>query len=56
MAIWWRIMTEMSCPVTGCRYVVHGINKEEVLKQMARHRRRAHERKEDENPRENKIK
>ncbi|HTX43076.1 MAG TPA: DUF1059 domain-containing protein [Methanocella sp.] len=39
-------MAQLSCPVTGCRFVVQGINKEEVLKQMARHRRRAHERRE----------
>jgi predicted small metal-binding protein len=49
-------MAELSCPVTGCRYVVHGINKEDVLKQMAQHRRHAHERKEDVGPGRNSVK
>ncbi len=39
-------MAELSCPVTGCRYVVQGINKEDALKQMAKHRKLAHGRKE----------
>ncbi len=39
-------MVELSCPVTGCRYVVNGMNKEDVLEQMERHRRTAHGRKE----------
>lgn len=31
-------MEELSCPVAGCKYIVNGINKEDVLKQMAEHR------------------
>ena len=35
-------MAEFSCPVTGCKYVVNGMNKEDVLARMARHRKEAH--------------
>ncbi|BAI62193.1 hypothetical protein MCP_2121 [Methanocella paludicola SANAE] len=39
-------MVELSCPVTGCTYVVNGMNKEDVLAQVERHRKLAHGRKE----------
>lgn len=39
-------MVEISCPVSGCKYVANGMNKEDVLKELARHRRLAHGRKE----------
>ncbi len=39
-------MAELSCPVTGCKYVVNGISREDVLRQMEKHRKLAHGRKE----------
>ncbi len=35
-------MKKLACPETGCRYIVNGINKEEVLRKLAEHRERAH--------------
>ena len=35
-------MVDLPCPVTGCRYVVNGMNKEDALEKMAEHRKRAH--------------
>jgi predicted small metal-binding protein len=39
-------MVKLSCPATGCKYVINGMNKEEALEKMAEHRKRAHGRKE----------